>query len=63
MTSWPSLKTDLGNAGALWVDEFVVVDANLVTSRKPDDLPVFNARMIDMFENAAHRPVASEGAR
>ena len=63
MTSWPSLYTDLCNAGARWVDESVVVDANLVTSRKPDDLPVFNARMIDMFENAAHRPVASEGPR
>ena len=63
MTSWPSLKTDLGNAVARWVDEPVVVEANLVTSRKPDDLPMFNARMIEMFENAAHRPVASEGPR
>jgi protease I len=60
VTSWPSLKTDLGNAGARWVDEPVVVAPNLVTSRKPDDLPQFNAKMIEMFENATHRPVASE---
>lgn len=50
MTSWPSLKTDLGNAGAHWVDEQVVVDANLVTSRRPDDLPAFDAKMIEVFE-------------
>ena len=42
VTSWPSLKTDLENAGATWVDEKVVVDDNLVTSRKPDDIPAFN---------------------
>ena len=42
MTSWPSLKTDLMNAGANWVDEQVVVDGNLITSRKPDDIPAFN---------------------
>ncbi|MGC1360268.1 MAG: type 1 glutamine amidotransferase domain-containing protein, partial [Silvibacterium sp.] len=42
MTSWPSLKTDLKNAGANWVDQQVVVDANLITSRKPDDLTAFN---------------------
>jgi protease I len=42
VTSWPSLRTDLRNAGAEWVDEEVVVDGNLVTSRKPDDLPAFN---------------------
>jgi protease I len=63
MTSWPSLKTDLANAGARWVDEPVVVEANLVTSRKPDDLPLFNAKMIDMFEQAAHRPVGGEAPR
>jgi protease I len=44
MTSWPSLKTDLRNAGAEWVDAEVVVDGNLVTSRKPDDIPAFNRR-------------------
>ena len=42
MTSWPSLKTDLRNAGALWLDEKVVLDGNLITSRKPDDIPAFN---------------------
>jgi protease I len=49
MTSWPSLKTDLRNAGATWVDREVVVDQGLVTSRKPDDLPAFNAKMIEPF--------------
>ncbi|HZT87245.1 MAG TPA: type 1 glutamine amidotransferase domain-containing protein, partial [Stellaceae bacterium] len=44
MTSWPSLKTDLKNAGAEWIDREVVVDGNLVTSRKPDDLPAFCAK-------------------
>ena len=47
MTSWPSLKTDLKNAGANWVDEQVVVDANLITSRKPDDLTAFNKTLVD----------------
>ena len=46
MTSWPSLQTDLRNAGADWVDEEVVVDGNLVTSRKPDDLPAFNDALL-----------------
>jgi protease I len=49
MTSWPSLKTDLVNAGAQWVDEEVVVDDNLVTSRKPDDLPAFNRELLKLF--------------
>jgi protease I len=49
LTSWPSLKTDLKNAGAEWVDQEVVVDGNLVTSRKPDDLPAFNKSMIELF--------------
>jgi protease I len=49
MTSWPSLKTDLRNAGAQWVDEEVVVDGNLVTSRKPDDIPAFNREMMSLF--------------
>jgi protease I len=47
MTSWPSLKTDLKNAGANWVDEPVVVDGNLVTSRKPDDLDTFTRAIMD----------------
>lgn len=49
MTSWPSLKDDLLNAGAEWVDQEVIVDGKLVTSRKPDDLPAFCAKMIEVF--------------
>ena len=49
IASWPSLKTDLRNAGAEWVDQEVVVDGNLVTSRKPDDIPAFNLAMIGLF--------------
>lgn len=49
MTSWPSLKTDITNAGGDWVDAAVAVDENLVTSRKPDDLPAFNREMIALF--------------
>ena len=49
MTSWPSLEADLRNAGADWVDEEVVVDRGLVTSRKPDDLPAFCSKMIETF--------------
>jgi protease I len=53
MTSWPSLRTDLRNAGADWVDEESVVDRGFVTSRKPDDLPAFNRNMIRVFAEAA----------
>jgi protease I len=53
LTSWPSLRTDLTNAGATWVDEEVVVDGKLVTSRKPDDLPAFNEALVGMFTKAA----------
>jgi len=49
VASWPSLKTDLINAGADWVDKAVVVDRGLVTSRKPDDIPAFNEKMIEEF--------------
>ena len=49
MTSWPSLQTDLRNAGAKWTDEEVVVDQGLVTSRKPADIPAFNRKMIEEF--------------
>jgi deglycase len=49
MTSWPSLQTDLRNAGAEWVDEEVVVDGNLITSRNPDDLDAFSAAIVEEF--------------
>lgn len=52
MTSWPSLQTDLRNAGANWVDQQVVHDGSLVTSRKPDDIPAFNQEMIGLFAQA-----------
>jgi protease I len=52
MTSWPSLQTDLRNAGANWVDEEVVVDGNLITSRKPDDLDAFGAAIVERFAAA-----------
>jgi protease I len=54
MTSWPSLKTDLANAGAKWVDEQVVTDMGLVTSRRPDDIPAFNRKMIEEFREGSH---------
>ncbi|MEV4609410.1 type 1 glutamine amidotransferase [Neorhizobium sp. LMR1-1-1.1] len=51
LTSWPSLRTDLQNAGAEWVDQEVVVDQGLVTSRKPDDIPAFNREVISLFSS------------
>ena len=54
VTSWPSIKTDLRNAGANWVDEEVVVDNGLVTSRKPDDLPAFCKKIIEEFAEGKH---------
>lgn len=54
ITSWPSLKSDLVNADAEWVDEEVVVDQGLVSSRKPDDLPAFNKKMIEEFAEGRH---------
>ncbi|MEO6210615.1 MAG: type 1 glutamine amidotransferase domain-containing protein [Gemmatimonadaceae bacterium] len=54
ITSWPSLKTDLKNAGAHWTDEQVVTDHGLVTSRKPDDIPAFNKKMIEEFAEGFH---------
>ena len=54
MTSWPSLKTDIRNGGGEWVDEEVVVDQNLVTSRKPDDIPAFNRELIKLFARAGN---------
>lgn len=60
MTSWTSLKTDLKNAGADWSDREVVVDRNLVSSRKPDDIPAFNRDMIKFF--ASHGVSNAHGA-
>ncbi len=54
ITSWPSLQTDLRNAGGDWVDRNVIVDEGLVTSRKPDDIPAFNAKMIEEFIEGKH---------
>jgi protease I len=54
ITAWPSLKTDLTNAGARWVDQEVVVDRGLVSSRKPDDIPAFNRKMIEEFAEGLH---------
>jgi protease I len=58
MTSWPSLQSDLRNAGADWVDRESVVDGNLVTSRKPDDIPAFNSAVIEQFSKARSRQAA-----
>ena len=55
VTSWPSLKTDIRNAGGHWVDEQVVTDNGIVTSRKPDDIPAFNQKMIEEFAEGQHR--------
>jgi protease I len=54
VTSWPSLQTDLRNAGANWVDQEVVTDNGLVTSRKPDDIPAFNSKMLEEFAEPQH---------
>jgi protease I len=62
LASWPSLQTDLENAGAEWVDQEVVVDGNLVSSRKPDDIPAFNREMISLFSRA-HAGQAGHRAR
>jgi protease I len=54
VTSWPSLKTDIRNAGGQWTDEQVVTDQGLVTSRKPDDIPAFNKKMVEEFTEGKH---------
>jgi protease I len=54
LTSWPAIKTDVRNAGGNWVDQEVVVDNGLVTSRKPDDIPAFNEKMIEEFCEGRH---------
>jgi protease I len=65
LTSWPTLQTDIRNAGGNWVDEQVVVDQGLVTSRKPDDIPAFNEKMIEEFCEGRHAEQAekTEAAR
>jgi protease I len=55
LTSYPSIKADLANAGAIWVDQEVFVDNGLVTSRKPDDIPAFNRKMIEEVEEGVHK--------
>lgn len=55
IASWPSIKTDLRNAGAEWIDKEAVTDGNLVTARKPDDIPAFNRAMIELFSGQIKR--------
>ena len=61
VTSWPSLQNDLRNAGAKWVDQECVVDNGLVTSRKPDDIPAFNKKMIEEFAEGRHDKARQRG--
>jgi deglycase len=63
VTSWPSLRTDIRNAGGNWVDREVVVDNGLVTSRKPDDLPAFNAKIVEEFAEGLHERQVEKTAR
>lgn len=60
LTSWPAIKTDVKNAGGKWVNEEVVVDNGLVTSRKPDDIPAFNKKMIEEFREGRHEAMPTE---
>jgi protease I len=60
LTSWPTLQTDIRNAGGEWVDEEVVVDDGIVTSRKPDDIPAFNEKMIEEFCEGRHAQSQTE---
>lgn len=62
VTSWPSLQTDIRNAGGEWVDEQVVVDDGLVTSRKPDDLPAFSAKIVEELAEGRHQGQAEKAA-
>jgi protease I len=59
LTSWPSVKTDVRNAGGNWVDQEVVSDAGIVTSRKPGDIPAFNRKMIEEFRAGVRQPVGA----
>jgi deglycase len=59
LTSWPAIKTDVKNAGGKWINEEVVVDNGLVTSRKPDDIPAFNKKMIEEFCEGRHEAMAT----
>jgi protease I len=63
VTSWPSLRTDIRNAGGNWVDREVVVEDGLVTSRKPDDLPAFNAKIVEEFAEGRHAKQAEKATR
>ena len=63
ITSWPSVKTDLINAGANWVDEEVVVDNGLVSSRNPGDIPAFNKKMVEEFAEGTHTRGQKAGAK
>ncbi len=62
VTSWPSLKTDIENAGGKWVDEQVVTEQGLVTSRKPDDIPAFNQKIIEEFAEGKHKGQKAQSA-
>jgi protease I len=59
LTSWPAIKTDVKNAGGNWVNQDVVVDNGLVTSRKPDDIPAFNRKMTEEFCEGRHEVAAA----
>jgi len=61
LTSWPSIQTDIKNAGGTWVDEEVHVDEGLVTARKPDDIPAFNEKMVEEFCEGRHEGQKPEG--
>jgi len=63
LTSWPTLQTDIRNAGGNWVDKEVVVDGNLVTSRKPDDIPAFNRKMIEEMAEGRHQGGKAVGGK
>jgi protease I len=62
LTSWPAIQTDIRNAGGNWVNEEVVVDNGLVTSRKPDDIPAFNRKMIEEFAEGRHAKQSQQAA-